>query len=200
MSVYKITPPSELAVDLAEMRLHCSIEADDTSRDTLLQRYIKTFSAKFEDDTKCSLMEQTLEERLDEWPSGGDIELSPAPVRSIVSVTYVDLDGITQTLPGDAYLLDGTGSDNVKTWWLLPAYGTTWPEAKLVANSIRITMVCGLATSAADVPDHIVSSILLASAFCLRQRESMDVDGRIKELPNRFHAGLTDGYIRYNAK
>ena len=198
MSITTITPPAALAVSMADARLQCRRETDDTSLDALITRYIQGAAAECEAITHCALMEQTLEQTLDAFPAEGDIRLKRPPVRSIVSVTYVDAAGVTQTLPPEAYTLNATGDDRVRSWWLLPAEGTTWPATRAVVDAVRIRMVCGLATSDATVPADIGIWLLLAIAYLGTQAEAIDTTGRASTLPERWHARKLDPYIQYD--
>lgn len=198
MSLTLITPPAALAVSLADARLQCRRETDDTSIDALLVRYVNGAAAECEAITRCALMEQTWEQTLDAFPPTGDIRLLKPPVRSIVSVTYVDEAGAVQTLPNDAYVLDATGDGEVRAWWLIPAEGTTWPASREVINAVRIRMVCGLATTDATVPPAIGIWLLLTIAYLATQAEAMDTTGRVRELPERWHVRKLDPFIQYD--
>ena len=85
-----------------------------------------------------------------------EIELLKPPVTSVNSVTYVDAAGATQTLPGASYSLDAATFPG----WLLPAYGTEWPETRDRANAVTIRFTTGYA------PTRILCPATCAPGCC----------------------------------
>jgi len=89
---------TDLPVSLALAKEHCKVEHDDD--DVSLAAYIRAAVQTVEKSTTRALAPTVYEWRLDEWPCG-DIELPVAPVRSVLSVSYIDEAGDEQTLSGD---------------------------------------------------------------------------------------------------
>lgn len=128
-----------------------------------------------ENFTGRSFARKTYRIMLDAFPEGG-IELDMPPVESITSVEYVDVDGNNQTLSGNDYYLD----DRHRESWLLPAYGTSWPETLSIANAVTVTYVAGYATT--DVPEEAIWGMLLLLSHAFKNREAV-TDKEAFEMP-----------------
>lgn len=82
------------------------------------------------------------------------VKLPCPPIVSISSITYVDKDGVTQTLDSSAYRLSLPRT-------LYPVYGTFWPSARVDPDSVQITYVAGYP---GDVPPPIIQAIVMGVA------------------------------------
>lgn len=162
-----ITAPTVEPLDAATLKLWCRI--DGTDEDTLLTSlFIPAARQACENATGRALLSQTWEVVLDAWPAGEAIELMRAPVLAITSVKYIDTAGVEQTLSGAAYALDKDSEPG----WLLPAFDTTWPEARDTANAIRVRYTAGYGTAATDVPQALRMWIALHAAAAYQSREA----------------------------
>ncbi|HEY1182231.1 MAG TPA: head-tail connector protein [Rhodocyclaceae bacterium] len=177
MSLKLITAPTEEPISLAEARLHLRISDDVTDDDTLISALIAAARQGAEHITQRALMAQTWELALDEFED--EILLPKAPLASITSVTYVDEDGVSQSLTADDYQLD-SHSEPAR---LLPAYGTCWPATRAQANAVLVRYAAGYA-SAAAVPQEIKSWMLLRVGLLYENRESVVAGVSIAELPH----------------
>lgn len=191
MSLTLITPPAVEPITLAQAKAHCRI--DGTADDDLLAIYIKAARYACEGQIHSALITQDWAQKLDEFPDISDIKLLKPPVQSILSVTYVDADSVTQTLDSSLYVLDSA----VSPGWLFPADGTVWPWADDVNNSIVVTMRCGFGDAGTDVPSDIISWMLLFIAQLYNQREAVDSSGKSSAVPNRFFDGLLGPWRQY---
>ncbi len=81
-----------------------------------------------------------------------------APAKEITSITYVDQDGVTQTLGPTAYTLDADAEPAV----VVPAYGTSWPSTRAVPAAVTITYTAGGWGSARPLP-HVYKDAILAT-------------------------------------
>lgn len=187
MSLIVITPPTEEPVTLAEAKLHCKV--DGTDDDTLITALITAAREQAEHRTGRALCTQTLEAVLDMFPAG--IKLEKPPVLSVVSVKYLDTDGILQTLDPSAYELDKDSAPG----WLVPAYGLIWPVTRPVPNAVRVRYTAGYGAAAA-VPKSIKAWMMMAVSTMYNQREGFTVGNMnvANELPRDFFAGLLDPY------
>ena len=89
---------ADLPVTLALAKQHCNVEHDDD--DSLIAAYLRAAVQTVEKATTRALSPTVYEWRLDAWPCG-DIELPVAPVRSVLSVSYIDEAGDEQTLAAE---------------------------------------------------------------------------------------------------
>lgn len=93
------------------------------------------------------------------WPSSR-VNLPFPPLVSVVSVTYEDSNGATQTLPSSEYVATDQGLDT--------AFGKTFPSGRWEANAVHIRYQAGYAT----VPAPIVAAILLMVGDLYANRET----------------------------
>jgi len=90
-------------------------------------------------------------------PAGVIIPLPP--LQSVVSVTYLDSDSISQTMPSTDYVVvPGEPSRLV-----LAATGT-WPSASWVRGSIKVRFTAGYGDAGSDVPQRIRMAIAVQAS------------------------------------
>lgn len=191
MALTLFAAPAEEPLSVAELKAW--VRVTHSAEDALLGSIIKSCRAKAENYTERVLIAQTWDQTLDAFPEA-QIELLQGPAQSITSVSYVDEDGVQQTLAGAAYTLDKRRFPD----WLLPAYDTSWPATQASANAVSIRYVCGYANAAA-VPDDIKQWLLLTGAFLYKNREAFVIGGKVGEIPGRFLDTLLDPYRMFKA-
>jgi len=165
-AVTVVNPSFEVST-AAEARLWCRI--DSTVEDAVLTKVILAARERAEFLTGRALLLQTLEMAIDEFPSDG-IELpktmsnlGAAP--AIVSVTYFDSSGVTQTMQSTDYFLDSRQSP----CWLVPAYGNEWPTAREEANAVIVRYTAGF--SQATIPADLWTFVMAYVASWYSKRE-----------------------------
>jgi uncharacterized phiE125 gp8 family phage protein len=101
-----------------------------------------------------------------QWPLNSYLELDRPPIQSVESITYVDVNGATQTLDPSIYLVDvATEPGRI---YLAP--GKIWPPYTSQRNSICVQCVCGY-EDAASVPNAIKLAIKMVIANFYENRE-----------------------------
>jgi len=188
MSIKLITAPANEPLTLAEVKAH--LRVDDAASDALITALIVSAREMAEHQVGRSLMQQTLELTLDQFPDA--FILQRPPVISITSVKYLDADGIQQTLAAESYVLDNS-SDSTAAY-LICAYATSWPTTRSEANAVRVRYLAGYANAAA-VPQGIKQWMLLQIGHWFATRESTNVGNIVNEMP--FLGGLLDRYRIY---
>ena len=109
MSIIVIDPPEDLVVSLEEAKVHLRVDHDDD--DDYIEALIAAATATIDGPDGWlgrALVEQTLE-----WQGNqfcGDVTLGYPPLINIVSVKYIDTDGVEQIVPSDQYRLVGSTS------------------------------------------------------------------------------------------
>lgn len=186
MALKLITAAADLAVTLVEAKAHLRVDTSDD--DTLITAMITAATEAAEQATGRAIMAQTWELTLDAFPAA--LELTRVPVDSITSVTYVDLDGTDQTLSALLYSLDN--ADDFGPAYVVPAYGTEWPETRDEINAVQVRYAAGY-TDAAAVPESIKSWIKLQVGAMYENRESETV-GAGKAVHLGFSDRLLDRY------
>jgi uncharacterized phiE125 gp8 family phage protein len=177
---YKLkTAPAVEPVTLEEAKLHLRVDSDCTGEDVLITSLITAARQMVENYTGLALINQTWEMLVDEFPDD-DMALRPAPLSSITSITYTDINGATQTASpttvytADTYSLPGAA---------VLRYGQTWPTVRDIKNAITVTYVAGFGTAASSVPGPIKAAILLLIGHLFEHRESVVIGTISSELP-----------------
>lgn len=161
-----IAPTLEpITLDEAKAQLRFTSNAEDT----LISALIGAARDLCESETGRALMPQTWEStRCGFW---NEMHLNRAPVVSITSIKYIDVNGDEQTLTDTEYVLDNA-SDSFARVVLAP--NKSWPAVYFGINTIRIRYVAGYANADA-VPQALKQWMLLQISHWFRNRESVNV-------------------------
>jgi uncharacterized phiE125 gp8 family phage protein len=145
--------------------------------DDLLNDIITSAREHVEDITRRSLLTQTWDYYLDEWPDGDKIELPFGNLQTDgLSVKYTDSDGdqTTMTLTTD-YLIETNGEG---CGYIVLPYGESWPSfTAYPSNPIVVRYVAGW-TTAALVPYKIKAACKLIASDLYSNREAQIVSGQ----------------------
>lgn len=197
-----VTPPTAEPLTLADVRAHLRIDDDDTSQDSTLGILIPAARRYAETYTGRSLMSQTWMAVADGFPGcyrllGAPfsayapvnvlrhqqdemvIKLMRGPVTAVNSIAYIDTNGALQTLDPSTYIFDS--SDLVQR--IAPAFGSTWPAARMQMASVKITFAAGYANASA-IPGTFMNWMLvrIATAFEHREAEEIVAKGKLQPL------------------
>lgn len=165
------------AVTLAEVKRHLRIEEDFAQEDTTLQQYVAAATSLVEEMQGRQIMPATVALTLDNFPSGDEIKLPRAPLSSVSSISYVDVDGASQTFATTGYMAD-TVSEPGR---VRLRYGQSWPSARTQPNGVTVTFVAGY-SSASAVPATTKQAILLQAAHLYGNREGVS-EVNLKSVP-----------------
>lgn len=135
MSDNLLLQPSTRPISLATAKEHLRVTS--STEDTLLARLIGAATGHVETWTRRALVKQTRELVLDFFPAV--IEPQRSPLRSVVSIQYVDTAGVTRTLDAARYRVDAQSTPAR----IVPAYGETWPSTQDVPAAVVVTYVAG---------------------------------------------------------
>ncbi|WP_131194065.1 head-tail connector protein [Lichenihabitans psoromatis] len=197
MPVVVVTPPDPI-ISLAEAKK--AIRVDYNDDDDLIEALIAAVTQAVDAPNGWlgrALGLQTLELRAAHFPgccwhghacfephfeqclfhTGQHVVLPFRPVRSIVSIKYLDLAGVLQTMDPTAYSL----SDDV----LMPVFGTVWPAARLQPGAVQIQYTAGYPDG---VPELITTALklMLAPLYDTRGNTPAVVSGVAEVLLNHF--------------
>ncbi len=176
--------------NIADSALGVGAPTTNTTDDWYISMLIKSARMAAEGITNRALVTQTWDYVLDRFPGWG--QYIPLPtLQSIVSITYVDTNGATQTLDPSQYLVDARSEPGR----IEPAFGLVWPITRWQMNAVTIRFTCGYGT-ASDVPDGIKNWMLMRIKTLWDNRSEISVDTRITmvELPPEFVDGLLNDY------
>ena len=202
MSIQLVTPPAEEPVTLIEAKLHLRVDFDDD--DTLIASLITAARQAAETLTGRQLITARWKQVLDCFPGpslmgvpagqaftlpGHAILLAKAPVQSVISINYLDMGSVSQTMPVSNYTVDSA----CEPARITPVFGQIWPICLPQIGAVSVTFAAGYGT-AAQVPEGIKSWIKLrvGSLYAHREEVAALSRGRIDSLP--FIDGLLDPY------
>ena len=170
-----ITAPNEFGVvTLEQAKAHLRVShADD---DAVITAMIGRAVAQFDGPRGIGLClsTQTWELRLDAFPLCIDIPLGP--VASVLSVKYIDMAGVEQTLAALNYKLD-TGGEMAR---LVPAFGLSWPAPRSEIGAVAVQFVAGSAS--VDINKALIGGVLLLVGHYYENREAVS-DAQLAALP-----------------
>ena len=187
MSLRLVTPPTALAVSLAEAKAH--LRVTDTAEDALITAMITSATETAEQITGRAIMPQTWELTLDGFDEG--VVLTRVPVSAVTSLTYIDAAGATQT--STTHRL--RNADDFSVSVVLPGYGESFPETLDDTETVKVRFTAGYANAAA-VPEPIKAWIKLTVSAMYENREAEAYSSRAVSTTVKmsFVDGLLDRY------
>ena len=202
MPIQLVTPPTEEPVSLLEAKLHLRVDFDED--DMLIASLITAARQAAETLTGRQFTTARWKQVLDCFPGpslmgvpagqaftlpGHAILLAKAPVQSVVSINYLDMGSVNQTMPALTYTVD-VACEPAR---ITPVFGQIWPVCLPQIGAVSVTFDAGYGT-AAQVPEGIKSWIKLrvGSLYAHREEVAALSRGRIESLP--FIDGLLDPY------
>lgn len=176
MSLKLITAPTVEPVTAAEILPRLGISSGDIGTPDIEAAITgaRTWAEQF---CNRAFITQTWEKALDVFPDA--IELPRPPTLSIVSVKYLDANGVEQLLANTEYLLD----DYSQPGWLTLAYGKSWPDTYGVPNAVKVRYTAGYGAAAA-VPQPIKNAIVLIVGQALRGQPGLENNLYPASIPN----------------
>lgn len=176
------TAPVNDPVTLNEVKEH--IHVDFYDEDARIADFIKAATQRLDGRDgslgRC-LVTQTWNLTLDRFTS--EIAIPLPPCQSIDAITYVDPDGVTQTLAPTEYQAFALGT--VEGAKVRPAYGKSWPTIRNVPEAVTITFTAGFGDDPEDIPEPIRTAIKMRVGHLFEHRESVTMgSGFITETPD----------------
>ena len=152
----------ESPVTLDDMKEHLRVVHTDDDR------YIQTLllaATKWAEDFQNRIyVTRTMTDYLDNWET--IIRPIYSPLVSVTTIKYYDTDGVQQTLSNTLYRVD----TNTEPGRITEAYDTSWPDIRLITNTIEIEYLTGYGT-ASKVPDDVKAAIKLIVGHLYEHRE-----------------------------
>lgn len=166
VSLDVVTPPSSEPVLTTDLQAQVRMDYTGDAQDSLMTTYISAAREWCEEWLSRALAVQTLRMTLDHFPcDSGIIHLRRPPVQSIVSVTYIDGNGVQQILDPSLYRVDLSPTDPR----IAPVHGGQgWPTTLDEIAAVQVTYVAGYSTP----PARAKAAILLVAADMWERRES----------------------------
>lgn len=181
-----ITAPSAEPITLAEAKLH--LRVNNSVEDALITALITAARQFVEGYTWRPLMTQTIDVVFDTIIDR-TIMINKAPVQSVTSVKYLDLNGTEQTISSTLYVTDFFNSPcRVKL--------DTIPSIKDTLNAFKVRVVCGY-TSAALIPQTYKSAMLLIIGHLYENKQQAQSQ-TLSEIPFGVYTLLDIENNKYN--
>jgi uncharacterized phiE125 gp8 family phage protein len=166
--------------NIADASLGAEVPTENTTGDTELAALIAAVRVHVENDLRRALITQQWRYRLSSFPDCVEIALPKTPVISIDSVTYLDTDGVSQTLATNQYDTEiGETLPNV----IHRAYNVTWPSVQASRVPVSILFTAGYGPAASDVPLPIRHAMKLMIGELYENRESVNVGNIVNVMP-----------------
>lgn len=179
-----ITAPAAKPILVTDVA--AQVRNDLTAESTLVELYIAAVTAKAESYLRRALITQTWELTMESFPEA--IRLPLPPVQSVTSITYLDADGVRQTLDASAYSLTAGEPATI-----LPTYGTAWPSCRVTEDSVAVRYVAGYGATGTGVPEEVRAWLLLNAATLYENRETVgaaNVGENLKTMADSLIDGL----------
>jgi len=176
--------------NIADASLGAQAPTTNTTSDPEINAIIRTVRHAAEGYTRRALVTQTWDMKLDRFPCW-TIHVPKPTLQSVVSITYVDTDGVTQTLAADQYLVDNSSTPARIT----PIFGGIWPITRYQNNAVTVRFIAGYGLAAA-VPDGIKSWMIIRIKHLFDNPDAISIGskGTISEMPRMLVDGMLDEY------
>ena len=151
----RTSSPSGLVVSLVEAKNHLRVSGDN--QDDPITLLIEASTEKLEHDINRGILQANWQQAMHAFPSNGEpIELMMGNATDVGSITYVDTDGVTQTLDSSLWSFS-SARHNVSC-----DTSDQWPEvySETLSDKVFVNFTCGVA-DASCVPRLYKQAILL---------------------------------------
>lgn len=178
MRLTRTTEPQELPVDLAAAKLHCRVDGE--KEDSLIQGLLSAATEYLDGPAGIlgrAIVSQEWLLELESWPAG--LTLPIEPVQS-VSITYVDADGVEQTLDTETFDLIQSGASQPTR--LVVTEGAILPQLGTGIYPVKIAITAGFGDAAA-VPKSIQTAIYMLVAHWHEHRQPVVVGEAVSDVP-----------------
>lgn len=163
MPVSVVSVATGEVVSLEEIRQY--VQVPEASDNALLQSLRDAAVAQTQEETRRKLLTHTVRLWLDRFPRlsdqtpsdrtrlGTDIILPFPPLKTVTEITYIDSDGVKQTIDAADYLVD-TANEPGR---VRLAEGCQWPMPRLIGTAdhpwpVKVEFTCGFGTLSTQIP------------------------------------------------
>lgn len=138
MAARYVSGPATAPIALADLRAQVRAPSANTIEDTLLTDKLAAARSHLERTLNIAIGAQAYELVLDCWPSAS-IELLPAPLQSVESITYYDTDNAEQTLSTDVYGV----ATHIRPGFVYLKQDQSWPDIYARPDAIKVAFTAG---------------------------------------------------------
>lgn len=145
-------------VSLETARLHLRLDTEGSPPthpdDALVTALITVAREAVENFTEQTVAVNDFQLKLDFFKDL-QIDLGTYPVNSVTSITYVDTDGATVTMPSADYVLDTFS----KPAQIALAFDKTWPAVRNQPNAVTVTFEAGYTGDTSPVSNELPKAL-----------------------------------------
>lgn len=167
MAVWQVSSaPAAEPLTLVQARMWLNLPTSFTAQNDLITELITDARVFIERHTARALINQTITEYLDEFPTADRargaldsriIKLHIAPVVSITSITYIPEGGTPASYSGtfastDYFLDNISGANSIGPARICKKKDVSWPTIEPYTNAVKIIYPCGYGASGSSVP------------------------------------------------
>lgn len=189
------TEPSVEPVSLAEAKLYLRVTND--AQDDVITSLIEAARKYAELYCNRAFIDTVFDQSYD-FGFPDVFYLTPVPVDSVTSITYLDEAGASQTLSSSLYRTDVASEPGR----IEPAYGEVWPTTYPVINAVTVRFKSGYGTAGTDVPEGIRTAIKMLVGMWYEHREPVvtgtiatPIPMTVKALLDPFQLGMFAGSL-----
>ncbi len=179
-----------------EAKAACRIDID--ADDTQVDNYVSAARDWFEETGDRALITQTLEIRWDQFPgqhdddrcgwNGREVDryalfVPRPPLQSVTTLKYIASDGTLTTLVENTDFTVDKQSKNCRAR-IVPAYGLSWPCARMVPGAVQLVGVFGYGLTAATIPERTRQLLRLLTLHGYEERNPVVVGTIVTQLPH----------------
>lgn len=213
MALTRIAEPSTEPVTRDDCKAALNLDADLTADDALIDAWITGAREYAEDYCKRSFITQRWRLTLDSFtdpraacrgPFLGALRLVRAPVVSVDTIRYLDMNGTWQTItkPGQPDVSTTVASEQKlvvvtdgQFARVAPAFGYVWPITLPQIGAVQIDYTAGYGDTAAQVPAGIRNWIIVRVCTLYQNREEVAVLPRGKVEPLAYVDRMLDHHV-----
>ncbi len=188
-----VTPASKEPVSLEEMKSYLTIDSSVTTDDMDIKNWIREAREQVEARTGRKLMSQVLSMKRDAFYAY-EIKIKCAPVTAINSVSYQDIDDITQSLTGSPMEYRAFFDEDSESW-IEPESG--WPATYPRPQSVDINFTVGY-SNVDSIPEALKNAIKMLVAHRYEFREPVIAGTIVSDVSMAVNFTLDPYRVYYN--
>lgn len=175
-SVKQTSTPTVEPVDLnTEVAQQLRLEPNEISaQSAVLNGYIASARAQCESFTQRPLITRTFELWKSSFYSANGCDMFTIPMPPLISVqgiTYVDMGGVTQTVPTSTYSVSINTGDQAQKSIVYLQYGQVWPSVMVQPGAVKVAFTAGYGATYAAVPAALRAGMLMMVSEMYERRE-----------------------------
>ena len=148
MLTQALTEPPVEPVTLADAKLWCRIDTDDTAQDAVVSLLITAMREYAENYTGRAFVQRQLRAIASCWEP--PLRLSRPPLVSVQSIQYVDQNGTRQTLSTSLYRVLTDREPGL----VVPEWNAAWPAVRNQEDAIWVNYTAGYAEGTGSPSDY----------------------------------------------